>query len=378
MSVKKYLFAILLAFITANVSAKNNLTVISPDKNIRFELQTDQAGLIYQVTYKGIVLLDYSRLNISFQNGGAFTSGLSLNRPQLQHLEENYNLIVGKTSKVYSACNQLLVSVTENSGLKRQLNLEVEVFNDGAAFRYLIPNQHQWKSVNITDEANTFNLTQNPLVLTLFRENYTTSHEGIYSKLRLNEIKADTLMDLPALFSFPKGIYMAITEANLLDYGGMYLIKHHGVLQSSISPLPNQTVIKVKAKLPHQSPWRVMMIGDRLGTLIESNLLTNLSEPCKIKDVSWIKPGKTTFPWWNGNVTPDTSFAPGNNYETNMYYVNFCAKNSIAYHTVVEYGLHEWYVSDGVNFQPGPHTDPSKAVPGLDMQKLCDSVKKLV
>ncbi|RYE19053.1 MAG: glycoside hydrolase family 97 protein, partial [Sphingobacteriaceae bacterium] len=232
MSIKNFLSVILLAFISIKVSAKNNLTVTSPDKNIRFKLQVDQAGLVYQVTYKGIVLLDHSRLNISFQNGGAFTSDIKLNLLQIHHLEENYDLVIGKTSKVHSVCNQLLVSVTENSGLKRQLNLEVKVFNDGAAFRYLIPNQHQWKSVNITDEANTFNLTQNPLVLTLFRENYTTSHEGIYSKLRLNEIKADTLMDLPALFSFPKGIYMAITEANLLDYGGMYLFKHHGVLQS--------------------------------------------------------------------------------------------------------------------------------------------------
>ena len=157
-------------------------------------------------------------------------------------------------------------------------------------------------------------------------------------------------MDLPALFEYPKGVYMAITEANLLDYAGMYLVKHNGVLQSSLSPLPHQKEIKVIAKLPHNSPWRVMMISDRVGALIESNILTNLSEPCRIKDVSWIKPGKTTFPWWNGNVMPDTSFAPGNNYETNMYYVNFCAKYGLGYHSVVEYGLHEWYVNDGDRF----------------------------
>ncbi len=373
----KYLFIFLFVSTSINVFAQRGLTVNSPDKNIRFWLSTDQSGLVYKVSYKGNVLLNNSRLNISFQEGGAFANHLKLEKHQTQHLEENYQLIVGKNSKVHSGCNQLLVSVSEKSGLKRQIQVEVKVFNDGAAFRYRIPQQQQWKNVNITDEANTFNLSQNPIVLTLFRENYTTSHEGIYSKLHLSEIKADTLMDLPTLFSFPKGIFMAITEANLRDYGGMYLVKHQGVLQSVISPLPNQTAIKVKAKLPHQSPWRVMMIGDRMGTLIESNLLTNLSDPCQIKDVSWIKPGKTTFPWWNGNVTPDTSFAPGNNYETNMYYVNFCAKNSIAYHTVVEYGLHEWYVNDGANFMPGPHADPAKAVPGLDMQQLCDSAKKV-
>lgn len=373
----RFLFIFLLMSAYVKVFSQQSLTVSSPDKNIRFWLGTDKSGLVYKVGYKGNLLLNNSRLSISFLEGGAFANNLKLEKHSTQHLEENYQLIVGKNSKVHSDCNQLLVSVSEKSGLKRQLQVEVKVFNDGAAFRYLIPSQNQWKSVNITDEANTFNLSQNPIVLTLFRENYITSHEGIYSKLHLSEIKADTLMDLPTLFSFPKGVFMAITEANLLDYGGMYLRKHQGVLESVISPLPNQTAIKVKAKLPHQSPWRVMMIGDRMGTLIESNLLTNLSDPCKIKDVSWIKPGKTTFPWWNGNVTPDTSFAPGNNYETNMYYVNFCAKNSIAYHTVVEYGLHEWYVNDGANFSPGPHADPSKAVPGLDMQQLCDSAKKV-
>ena len=116
-----------------------------------------------------------------------------------------------------------------------------------------------------------------------------------------------------------------------------------------------------------------MMISDRIGTFLESNILTNLNEPSKIKDLSWLKPGKTTFPWWNGNVTPDWLNAPGNNYVTNMYYVDFCAKNQIQYHSVVEYGLHEWYVNDGAGFQPGPNADPSRAVPGLDMQQLCDS-----
>ena len=60
-----------------------------------------------------------------------------------------------------------------------------------------------------------------------------------------------------------------------------------------------------------------------------------------------------------------------------MYYVDFCAKYGLAYHSVVEYGLHEWYVNDGAGFQPGPHADPSKAVPGLDMQQLCDSAAKV-
>jgi alpha-glucosidase len=177
---------------------------------------------------------------------------------------------------------------------------------------------------------------------------------------------------MPTLFQFPGNIFLAITEAELVDYAGMYLMKHNGELVSKLSPLPHQTGIKVKATLPHASPWRVLMISDRVGALIESNILTDLNEPCKIKDLSWIHPGKTTFPWWNGNVTPDTLNAPGNNFVTAQYYIDFCARNGIDYHSVVEYGLHQWYVDDGVNFQPGPHADVTTPVPGLDMKEICD------
>ncbi|MBS1523314.1 MAG: glycoside hydrolase family 97 protein [Bacteroidetes bacterium] len=367
---------LLVCFTITSAFAKSGLIVSSPDKKITFMLDKDASGMFYTVTYKGQLLVDKSRLSLSFKEGGEFGKDITFGKSSSKKMEETYDLVIGKSSHIHSLSNELMVPVMENIGLKRQINIEIRVFNDGAAFRYVMPGKNG-ERVEITDESDQFNLTQDPKALVLFRENYTTSHEGLYDKLPVSKIKPDTLMDMPATFEYPHGIYMAITEANLLDYAGMYLIKHNGVLQSSLSPLPHQKEIKVIAKLPHNSPWRAMMISDRVGALMESNILTNLSEPCRIKDVSWIKPGKTTFPWWNGNVTPDTSFAPGNNYETNMYYVNFCAKYGLSYHSVVEYGLHEWYVNDGAGFQPGPHADPSKAVPGLDMQQICDSAKKV-
>jgi alpha-glucosidase len=115
-----------------------------------------------------------------------------------------------------------------------------------------------------------------------------------------------------------------------------------------------------------------LLIGDRVGSLIESTLITSLNEPLALNDVSWLKPGKTTFPWWNGNVLPDTLNAPGNNFITQKYYIDFCARNDIEYHSVVEYGLHQWYVDDGIPFSPGPHSNVTKPVPGLNMKEVCD------
>ena len=376
MSALKQLVFLVLLLPAFHAFAAPIVKVTSPDKKIVFWLSADNKGLFYRVQYKNVLMVDRSRLNISFKEGGTFNQGLLISAAKPEFLTEDYKLITGKASNVHSECNRVIVPVKEQAGERRNLAIEVRVFNDGAAFRYELPGQNNWQMVNITDEKDEFNLTENPQVTALLRMNYTTSHEGIYTKTDLNHLKADTLMDMPVLFEYPHGLYLAITEAALLDYAGMYLMKHDKILESRLSPLPGQTDLKVKAKLPHNSPWRVIMISDRPGAFIESNILTNLNEPCKFKDVSWIKPGKCTFPWWNGNAIPDTNFAPGNNYETNMYYVNFCAKYGLEYHTVVEYGLHEWYVNDGAGFQPGPHADPSKSVPGLDMQDVCDSAAK--
>ncbi len=204
--------------------------------------------------------------------------------------------------------------------------------------------------------------------------NFTSSHEGFYITTPLSKLFEDTLLDMPALFQFPNKIFMAITEAALLDYAGMYLIKRNGILTSRLSPLPNQTAIKVKATLPHKSPWRVFLISDRIGALIESNIITSLNEPSKIKNTSWLQPGTTTFPWWNGTIIPD-SIKGGNNFETNKYYIDFCAANNIKYHTVVEYGGHEWYTNDGEGYQPGKNFDITKPVDGLDMKQICDYAK---
>ncbi|MEJ7678203.1 MAG: glycoside hydrolase family 97 catalytic domain-containing protein [Segetibacter sp.] len=118
-----------------------------------------------------------------------------------------------------------------------------------------------------------------------------------------------------------------------------------------------------------------MVISDRIGALIESNIITNLSEPSKIKDLSWLKPGKASFHWWNGDIMPDTTFEPGVNFNFNKYYIDFCSRNRIEYHTIIGYRGVAWYQNDGFEYQPGPNTDITKPRPGLDIQQICDYAK---
>jgi alpha-glucosidase len=356
--------------------AQKSIRLSSPGGQIIFLFQLVDTNALYNVSFKNKPIITNSEISLRFLETGEFKKKLKAGKPVFHEGEENYELITGKSKWVHQPYREVLIPLQEITAPFRKINFIARAFDDGLAFRYEFPQQTNWSQFSLTDEHTTFNFAGDPEVLALFLPNYTTSHEGEYSRLPLSKVKEDTLMDMPALFEFPGPVYVAITEAALLDYAGMYLAKEKNILRGKLSPLLGQTEIKVKAKLPHHSPWRVLMISDRIGALIESNILTSLNEPCKIKDVSWIKPGKTTFPWWNGNVVPDTLNAPGNNFVTNQYYIDFCARNGLEYHSVVEYGLHQWYMDDGVNFQPGPHADVTTPVPGLDMKEICDYAKE--
>jgi len=354
--------------------AQKSIQLTSPNGAISYSFSITNGSPIYNVTFKGKALINKSTLGLVFSEG-AFDNGISMSKPLYKDSTEDYALVVGKTSHVHDSFKQVTIPLFQSSA-KRRINLVVRVFNDGLAFRYEFQAGSNDQMV-ITDENTTFNFAGDPLMRALFLSDHATAHEGPYTLLPLSKVRDGALSDMPALFEFKDSTYVAVTEAALLDYAGMYLTKRNGVLTSSLSPLPGQETVKVKASLPHKSPWRVLLISDRVGALIESNIITSLNEPCSIPDVSWIKPGKSTFPWWNGNIVPDSTFEPGLNFATNKYYIDFCARNNIAYHSVVEYGARPWYVDDGADFQPGPHVDVTTPVPGLDMKQICDYGKKM-
>ncbi len=355
--------------------ARKSVRLASPDGKLKFSLTLEREHPVYDIQYQKQVLVQNSPLSLVFDNG-AFGEGLKMNKPIFSTKEETYELIVGKSKTVHSLSKEVVIPLEETTAPFRKINLVVRAFNDGIAFRYEFPEQPNWKSYVMYDENTTFNVVDNPRFLGMYLPSYQTSHEATYSHVSYEEIKERNLMDMPALFEYPNHIFMAITEAAVRDYAGMYLWKENGCLQGKLSPKLNQEQIKVEANLPHRSPWRVFMISDRVGALIESDLLTNLNEPCKIEDTSWIKPGKTTFTWWNGNVTPDTTFLGGNNFPTNKYYIDFAARNGLDFHSVYGYAEQPWYTDDGPWFGfPGENSDITKPVSSLNMQEVCDYAK---
>lgn len=372
----KLLLIIVLSVSLTSVKAQKKIKLVSPNGEIVLLFSLTKNAPEYSVSYKGEILVSNSTLGLVFKDDQDFGVGLKMLKPEFKNSEENYDLVVGKTKTVRDLVNELTIPLVEKEGRKRRIDLCFKAFNDGLAFRYEFVSQKNWTSYTLVSENSSFNIAGNPTVKALFWSDSNNSHEGYYQTLPYNKLKVDTLLDMPALFDFSGKAYMAITEANLRNYAGMYLTKADGVLKSYLSPLLGQQEIKVKAILPHHTPWRVLMIADKMGTLIESNILTSLNEPTNFKDLSWIKPGKTTFKWWNGDITPDTTFTPGINFNTEKYYIDFCARNNIEYHSVIGYGGYPWYKSNQTGYSVvDSGVNLTASVPTLDMQKVCDYAK---
>lgn len=369
----RYIMIALLWLSASQAIAAKKYMLSSPDGNLVYAVSTEQNKFVYGINFKGKAIIQQSPAGLIFKEG-SFYDNVKIENVTVSEGIESYTLLTGKTGKVNERYKQMTVALRQIQAPYLQLIVVARAFDHGLAFQYQLPQWENHTSFTLLEERTSFNTTPDTKIRALFFPGYTSSHEGIYNKVPVNTIPPDTLVDLPALFELKNDTYMAVTEAALTDYAGMYLSATGDghTLISKLSPWPSDTAIKVSSSLPHKSPWRVILISDRIGDLIESNIITSLNEPCKIENTSWIKPGTTTFPWWNGNVVPDTINAPGNNFVTNQYYIDFCARNNITYHSVVEYGLHQWYTDDGANFQPGPNADVTKPVPGLDMKAICD------
>jgi alpha-glucosidase len=232
------------------------------------------------------------------------------------------------------------------------------------AFRYRIPQQSNLNEFEIIAEHSEFNFFENHHCWALQLENFATNYENTFNPLTLQDLKPDQIIGLPLTIVSQSGTFMAITEANLTDYAGMYLegssILDFGLI-SRLSPLPSGERVCVRGTTPHFTPWRVIMIADDPGNLIESNIILNLNEPCAISDISWIKPGKVAWPWWSGRVVSNVDFDGGMNTATMKHYIDFA--------TV--YGL-EYLLIDATWY--GPYKDPSQdittTIPEVDLPNI--------
>jgi hypothetical protein len=239
-----------------------------------------------------------------------FVEGLNFLDESGGAIKEVYDLPHGKRSHY------------ENEGVERVLAFEnpqrarveliLRVFNDGFAFRYRFP-ESNLGAFTVTAEATGFRVPgdgRGYMAPHDRRRNHRPDYESLWQEVAVgtaSEFEGGWVV--PALFR-SRGGWLLVTEAGL---DGTYCATHlaqradHGVYRIAF-PHPSEVSGKFDARpsssLPWATPWRVVMVGERLSTIVESTLVTDLAAPSVVADTSWIRPGRATWSWWSEGSSP--------------------------------------------------------------------------
>jgi alpha-glucosidase len=362
---------ILILFITVlsiSCSDQKSTMITSPDGRISVTLNTNGSfskdRLTYVVAFNDQPLLEESPLGFEMADGLNLGSSFRILNVEDTVINEEYSMPFGKSSRIKSLSKQQTVFLQDNNG--NRLDLVFRLFNDGVAFRYYFPDHPSYSNLEIIREITGFRFKGDPTYWGLHLDSYTTSYEKEYTEARISEIPDTSLIALPVLIRVNEEAWVAVTEAALYDYAGMYLqplMGHKRFLTTMLSPRRDGSGIKVKSRGSRYTPWRVLMIAEDPGRLVESNIVFNLNDPSKL-DFSWVKPGTAQDDWSCDQTVKGTGWEGAMDTRTMKHFIDFCADYGIDYMSIDAgwYGL-DW--SDTT-------LDLTKPIPEIDIPYLVE------
>lgn len=368
-------------------SQNNSVRVASPNDQLVLTVATGPAqpehnapgrerpmqGLHYSVQFHGKSLFDDSGMGLKLEDQEPLGPTMQIVNQQQGSDDQTYTIPVGKTSSVRDHYNSIRADLQDSQG--RKLTVEVRAYDDGIAFRYIVPEQSGIKSANVERELTQFRYSKDATLYPLIVNGFQSPYEDEYQVRQVSGLHNDWLVALPLLATVPGVGWVAITEADIENYAGMYVRKAAApfAVHAELSPRLDKPSIAVEADAPVTTPWRVLMVGDEPGRLVESNIIINLNPPSKIADTSWIKPGKSAWDWWSGEAAPSVSFKTGMNTATMKHYIDFASASGFPY-MLIDAG---WAKAD----RNGPQdysalADITQVTPDVDMPELLRYAKE--
>lgn len=202
---------------SAAESAPETLPLDSPDGRIRVTFRLGEEGRpAFRVSYRSTVAVE-GALGLEFAGSGPLRDGLEVSGFRRARRDETYAIPVGKDSSARDRHNELIVSLEETAPPSRRLDLAFRAFDDGVAFRYLIPDQEPLADFVILDEQTELMFASRPTARALPLADHTTPYEAHYRKLPVAAIDRNMLLGLPVLLEQAAGgaepHWLAVTEA---------------------------------------------------------------------------------------------------------------------------------------------------------------------
>lgn len=288
----------------------------SPDG--KYTMNVD--GMTYSVSFNGKTIIEKSLLGVNIDNR-LFESALAVPRGEYKDWSSDLQLkgeerssvdttwvpLYGENTQIRDHYNQLVLhyekgsngqgTVAEGYDKRKYYAMDIifRAYNEGIAFRYHFPETANSLFLHITGEQTSFAM---PAGTKAWYEEWA---QGPYTVKSL-EIRDNSWFESerPLLMQLPDGTYVALLEAAMKDYTrGKFKLAADNVLQVAMYDCAD--IIS-----PYDTPWRVIMAGDRAVDLINhKDLVLNLNAERAEADWSWVRPGKT---FRSGKLTKEAIF----------------------------------------------------------------------
>ena len=219
----------------------------------------------------------------------------------VQKVKADYQMLAGKRLHATNEANEYATPLGNNT------KLVVRLYNDGLAFRYDLS---QLSESTLPKEKTTYRI---PEGVNRWFQQWTDAYESFfplttsYKTLPVRSFSGtfksadgwNIRWGYPSLFKPAENVFALISEANIERRQSASCLYNEGELYRVT---PDQNELKISGDW--HSPWRVVIVGE-LADIVESTLVTDVSEPCKLKDTSWIHPGVVSWIYWAYNHGSD-------------------------------------------------------------------------
>lgn len=337
------------ALLSASASLGATEVLTSPDGRLQlsFDLTADGTPT-YKMDYNNKPVIATSRLGLELKNQKSLLDGFKMERVSRSSFDETWQPVWGEQSSIRNHYNEMAVCLSQpdDNGHLREMIVRFRLYDDGVGFRYEWPAQDNFTYFTIKEERTEFAMTGDHTAYWIPGDYDTQEYD--YSISRLSEVRekmpavkfsynvsstvfSDTGVQTSLQLKTDDGIYLNIHEAACVDYSTMHLNldEKRMVLTSWLTP--DARGDKGYLMAPCHSPWRTVMVTPTATAALDSKLILNLNEPCKLEDTSWIHPTKYMGVWWE-MIVGKSSWAYSNASAVNL--------DSIDYKTMKPNGIH--------------------------------------
>ncbi|WP_029905165.1 glycoside hydrolase family 97 protein [Prevotella sp. 10(H)] len=367
------LFILLLYPVT--MQGQKQYIVKSPDLKIEVKIVVSKTDIKYSVTHAGDLMIDMSPLSLTLQDGTVFAVNPKISKVSTRKVNETIYPVLYKKKEIQDNYNEATLQ------FKDGYSLIFRAYDDGIAYRFV---SNLDKDFIVKNEQVEFNFPSDTKAYVpyavgreknKFEDQFYSAFQNTYEHINLSQWDKKRIAFLPLIVEGVNGKKICITEADLLNYPGLYLhndnnsTKLKGVLPS----YPKKIVPEVrglkgvvrereeyiaKCNGKTEFPWRVAIISEKDYELVDNDMIYRLASSPTFTDYSWIKPGKVAWDWWNNWNVYGVDFRAGINTETYKYYIDFASEYNIEY-VILDEG---WSV-------PGK-ADLMQIIPEIDLPEI--------